>query len=135
MRHYRVPLSCVREHVTLWEFAAMAANLPVRDSAVYDAVDPEGVAWDLHAQLQAAAVDSLRWLQWAQTKDGEKNRNRPKPIPRPGVEADKDSRQIGSAPLPLSELDEFLGWRPADPIVAKDPQPRDARGRFVKRGA
>ena len=30
--------------------------------------------------LQAMAVDSLRWLQWARTKDGAKNRNRPESV-------------------------------------------------------
>lgn len=30
--------------------------------------------------LQAMAVDSLRWLQWAQTRDARRGRNRPESI-------------------------------------------------------
>lgn len=30
--------------------------------------------------LYAAVLDELRWLHWAKTKDGDRNRNHPKPI-------------------------------------------------------
>lgn len=54
-------------------------------SATYRAVYPD---WQWHLignQLAAAQTDLLALLWWAKTRDGQKNRNRPKPVPRPGV--------------------------------------------------
>ncbi|UVK62931.1 tail assembly chaperone [Gordonia phage Hexbug] len=42
--------------------------------------------WDRANMLLADMADSLHWLVWAKTKDGQRNRNQPQPIPRPGVE-------------------------------------------------
>lgn len=110
MRYYGIPLSRAREHVQLWELAAMAKHLP-RDSATQLAVDPESSAWGLNEQLLALVADYLAWLQWAKTEDGSKNRNRPRPIPRPGVEDEsREVRTFGSDPVALDALDEFLGW-------------------------
>jgi hypothetical protein len=41
--------------------------------------------WDLANQLRAAEVDVLRIANWQRTKDAEKGKNPPDPIPRPGV--------------------------------------------------
>lgn len=46
---------------------------------------PNEAGWTLTNMLLAAIADALRWLQWARTKDGQKNHNPPEPIPRPGV--------------------------------------------------
>lgn len=51
--------------------------------------------WGLQEQLMASAVDSLRYLVWFKTKDATKNINRPKPIPRPGVDDGVDREKIG----------------------------------------
>lgn len=94
--------------------------------------DPRAPSWGLGEQLLASAVDTLNVLAWMQSKDGQKNRNRPKPIRRPGVDAaEHEERVIGSAPVPLSELDEFLQWGPSPAQPAT--QPRDSRGRFIRR--
>lgn len=45
-------------------------------------------AWDLNNQLSALIADYLRILVWFKTKDGQKGRNFPKPIDRPGIEDD-----------------------------------------------
>lgn len=42
-------------------------------------------AWSQTDMLLADLIDVARWLQWSKTKDGEDNRNHPKPYPRPGV--------------------------------------------------
>lgn len=109
LRYYGIPLSQVREHVTLWEFAAMVTHLP-RDSATWSAEYPDLAMWGLAEQLQAGMLDVLHWLQWAKTTDAEKNRNRPRPIPRPGVELDVDEQHIGGDPVPLDELADWLAW-------------------------
>lgn len=67
--------------------------------------------------LLATQVDMLAWLRWAKTEDGSKGRNRPKPLPRPGMpDADEtEVRHFGADPVPLSDLDQFLGWLPPSP--------------------
>lgn len=47
-----------------------------------------------------------------QTKDGHSGRQRPKPLPAPWIEPDseQDTQHFGSDPVPLDELDRFLGW-------------------------
>ena len=109
-RFYGVPLSRVRGVVTLREFAAMAAYLP-EESATFRVIHPEESAWGLREQLLAEAVDTLHWLQWAKTKDGAKNTNRPRPVPRPGVDdgSETEVKHFGE-PVPLDELLDFLGW-------------------------
>lgn len=97
----------------------MAANLP-RESVTWQAAHTDYALWGLTEQLLADAVDQLRWLRWAKTKDGSKNRRPPKPIPRPGVGKDTKARKFGADPVPLDELAEFLGWD-AEPVIVDAP--------------
>lgn len=62
--------------------------------------------WNLTNELLAGVVDALAWLQWAKTKDGAKNRNRPKPIPRPSNDHNRKSkgRMSGAVSLPVDEV-------------------------------
>jgi len=96
----------------LREVAAWAVHLP-EDSATFRAVYPDRGPWGLSEQLLAEAVDTLHWLQWAKTVDGSKNRNHPRPIPRPGVEPEREKKTYGTQPVPLDELRAFLGWNAA----------------------
>lgn len=57
--------------------------------------------------LEASMVDYLALLVWQQTKDGQKNRNRPKPVPRPGDKPAKSERDE-YAPVTLDAFDEAL---------------------------
>ncbi|RTE50388.1 DUF5361 domain-containing protein [Actinobaculum sp. 352] len=69
-----------------------------QDSALHRAMHGEDALWDMDAQLLAHIADHVAWLVWAKTADGQKGRNRPKPIPRPGVEpAQGGERHIGTA--------------------------------------
>jgi len=70
----------------------MVRNLPL-DGALARALHGTDALWTLDRQLLAAAVDELRTSNWMRSKDGAKNRNRPKPIPRPGT----GDRRYGSA--------------------------------------
>lgn len=106
-----------------------------RSSAIARAVDPERAEWSLSDYLLAQIADANAWLVWSKSKDAERNRNRPKPIPRPGLEPDEDVQHFGSEPVPLDELEDFLGWSAELAGVAplaNPPQPRDARGRFMR---
>lgn len=68
------------------------------DSALNRALDPDWYWRAVEPNLLAAAVDMLRILAWQQTKDGQKNRKQPKPIPRPGVGPKKDPN-VRTAPV------------------------------------
>ena len=69
--------------------------------------EDEDTRWTLEAHLLATAVDVLRWLQWSKTRDAEKNKNQPEPIPRPGVEAPKNVKHVkGKA----EDIDDIVGW-------------------------
>ena len=102
-------------------------------SAVARAIEPERSEWGLSEQLLALVADYLAWIQWSKTEDGEKNRRRPKPIPRPGVEPEVEQRRIGTDPVSIAEMEKFLNWSFDKVTEVKNPRPRDARGRFVKR--
>ncbi|MFC4124938.1 DUF5361 domain-containing protein [Nocardia rhizosphaerae] len=79
------------------------------ESALYRTIVTDW-RWGLSEMLLADAVDSLRWLMWAKTKDGQRNRNRPKPVPRPGI---AQPERIGDKPVAISDMNEFLGWEVA----------------------
>lgn len=68
----------------------------------------EDSQWNLTNHLLAAAADSLAWLVWAKTEDAARKRNRPKPIPRPGV-VDDSKKRIGSSVLPIEAMKNWLG--------------------------
>ena len=53
------------------------------DSALRRKLALDG-GWTVDTHLLAAGVDILSLILWSKTEDGQKNRNRPKPIRRPG---------------------------------------------------
>lgn len=55
----------------------------------------------LEPNLLAFIGDRLAWLQWAKSKDAQRNRNQPKPIPRPGIGPKKDASVLV---LPVDEV-------------------------------
>ena len=75
------------------------------EAALHRAANPEW-RWGLAEFLSAEAVDTLRLLWWAKTKDAENGVNRPRPLPRPGV-AVPQSERAGEA-MDVDELDAFL---------------------------
>lgn len=67
-----------------------AAMLRQPESWVHRAINPDWQWADPGLAALADARDFLAMLWWAKTKDAEKNRNRPEPFPRPGVEVDTE---------------------------------------------
>lgn len=67
---------------------------------------PEEADWGRTNMLLASAVDSLNWLVWAKTRDGQKNRNQPQPWPRPGVQPHA-KRTKGEA-VPIDQFKEKM---------------------------
>ena len=77
-------------------------------SALMAAQNPDAAPWGLSEHLLAVIADSVIAANWMQSKDGQKNRNRPKPIRRPGVEPDK--KQFGGRAESIDTIREWLGW-------------------------
>lgn len=61
--------------------------------------------WDLTNMLLASSVDALNTLIWQKTKNGQKGKKPPRPIPRPGVKDDQD-REINIHKDTLIDLNE-----------------------------
>lgn len=99
------------------------------DSALTRSVNgtpPEDRAWTLDRMLMADMADTLRLLMWAKTEDGQKGRNQPERIPRPGV-SDRDVEAIGSKESALP-ADEILDWLNGEFVdVPADDRPRALR--------
>ena len=75
---------------------------------------PDRAGWTTQQQLLAEMVDVLHWLQWAKTRDGQRNRNRPPRVPRPGTTS---TPRPGLKPkaAPLSVVKKRLGDVNGDP--------------------
>lgn len=61
------------------------------------------------AEFLRSVEHSLRWLVWAKTKDGSKNRNMPEPITFPWEEH-QSTQMFAADVMTTDEVDEFLGW-------------------------
>jgi hypothetical protein len=97
------------EALTWRDLWVIVRHLP-QSSALHQAI--HGVdesLWTIGDYLLAQIADTQAWLAWTKTKDGEKGRNQPKPIVRPGV-VDDSKKQVGSGALPASEMLDWLGW-------------------------
>jgi hypothetical protein len=75
---------------------------------------PDEAGWTLTNMLLAAIADVLRWLQWAKTKDGQKGRGQPDPIPRPGVKSHKRAVHPKVKGAPRSKIRQMLGREISD---------------------
>jgi len=69
---------------------------------------PEDSHWNLNEHLLAVIADAVIAGNWMQSKDGQKNKNRPKQIPRPGVVPDK--KKFGGNAESIDTIREWLGW-------------------------
>ena len=85
-----------RDYSTL-HAAALVSQMP-EGSRLAQAYDPDAL-WTSERALMAAMVNSLNWLVWANSRDGERNRNRPKPI-GPQAAAGRNRRVVGVAMTP-----------------------------------
>lgn len=105
------------------------------DSSIARSFEPEQSTWGVSEYLLALVADYLATQTWMQSEDGQKGRNRPKPLPRPGVEdEDTETKKFGADPVALNALDDFLGWAEARVREERAQHPpRDpVTGRFIK---
>lgn len=76
---------------------------------LWQSQNPKYAGWTVTDRLLAIIANALRWLVWAKTKDGSKNRNRPHPI-GPDMADDKKVRPgLKVKPSPLSAVKKALG--------------------------
>lgn len=94
------------ERLSWRDLKVIITRMPQERSALAAERHPEDSAWGLLHMLTAELVDVQRVALWAKTKDGAKNRNRPKPIERPGRRPEK----FGKKPLELDKMRDWLGW-------------------------
>ena len=74
-------------------------------SRVHRAIDPDNV-WTLDRQLLAALVNAVNWLVWSKTKDGQRGRNKPKPIGLPAKKPQSTGeKKVAGKPM---DRDEFM---------------------------
>ena len=111
-----------------WRDLLVIAQHSGHDTALHASMEPEASPWKLSEHLLAVIADAVIAGNWMQSKDGQKNRNRPKPIPRPGVEP--ESKKFGGRAESMESIRDWLGWDAPPPVKAG--RPRDARGRFIK---
>lgn len=88
------------------DLKAIVKCLPAQ-SALFRSMHPEAQHWQLEQYLLADMADCLRWLVWAKTDDARQGRNRPEPIPRPGMKSSRE--RVGTA-TGLDQMAEFLHW-------------------------
>ena len=87
--------------ISLYQVASCAAYLPP-DGAVACEYNSGTIVWGKDTQIMADMANSLRWLCWSKTKDGQKGRNRPDIIKPPEPKSEQ--------PLAMDKdlMDEFL---------------------------
>ncbi|ATL65146.1 DUF5361 domain-containing protein [Nocardia terpenica] len=90
-----------------WRDLLVLIRQSPRDSALMAAAHPEAARWGQGEFLLAELVDLTALLLWAKTVDGAKNRNRPRPYPRPGVD-DPVARRVSGHAVPLTEVRDRL---------------------------
>ena len=105
-------LTRVMYHAHMEQHSRMSATLVTvmtrdPDSWTHRAINEHWQWANPTVALEASMVDYLALLVWQQTKDGQKNRNRPKPVPRPGDKPAKPERDE-YAPVTLDAFDEAL---------------------------
>lgn len=92
-------------------------------AAFWRSLDPAAV-WDLTTMLLADVVDELRRLRWQFVRANFKTAGpRPKPIPRPGVDAETETTVLGAA-HGFDSLAEFDTWYAANSATGRSRAPQ-----------
>lgn len=88
-----------------WRLLLTLIKYSSRTSALARATFGDEVVWSATDYLLANLVDLTNLLLWFKTADGQKNKNRPKALPRPGmVEPVSDGVKIGGKGVPREEF-------------------------------
>ena len=82
----------------------------IEGSALYRALLGDDSDWNTTNQLLAMVADHLAVANWFQTKDGQKGKNRPKQIPRPGVKDEEETTYGKGTKMSREDMAAWLGW-------------------------
>lgn len=93
------------EDFTIRDVLTIIENLP-GESALARKLNPDSWMWSHTDHLLALVYDRLAEHNWMISRDGQRNVNRPKPLPRPGIEPDNSVRKLGGRAIPVSEMAE-----------------------------
>lgn len=88
-----------------WADVVAICEATVPGSPLHRAVNPDDELWDHHSMLLADVVDAVRVLAWQNS--GGKKKDKPAPIPRPGV-VEKQKKQFGSQQMEITDMQEWL---------------------------
>lgn len=69
-------------------------------------LEPNWQWMDLRVQALARITDAAEFSAWVNTRDGQKNRNRPKPFPRPQVSKREPNEIVA---VDIDTLNKLLG--------------------------
>ena len=100
-------LADIPRRVSWRAVVAFVAHLP-RESATAIAAIGERARWGDSEHLLASLVDLMHLSVWMNSRDGQKGRNRPKALKRPGEK--REGRTYGSGRYTPQELTEMFGW-------------------------
>lgn len=88
-----------------WADVIAICEHTVPGTPLHRAVNPDDGMWDHQSMLLADIVDAVRVLAWQNA--GGKKKDRPQPIPRPGV-VEKQTKQFGSQQMEITDMQEWL---------------------------
>ena len=83
----------------------------IEGSALRRALLGDDSDWTTTNQLLALVADHSAIANWFQTKDGQKGKNRPKQIPRPGVRDEEETTYGKGTSMSMDEARKWLGWK------------------------
>jgi len=94
-QYYQLNLDDMGVSYTVLHAADLAAHLPI-GSRCMCALEP-ALEWNRQEQLLAETVNMLRLLVWAQSRDGQKGRRRPKMVepPKPRSQREAATKEAG----------------------------------------
>ena len=82
----------------------------IEGSALQRALLGDDSDWNTANQLLAMIADHLAVANWFETKDGQRGKNRPKQIPRPGVQGEEETTYGKGTRMSMDEARAWLGW-------------------------
>jgi hypothetical protein len=103
-------------------FWALVENLPADSATARAEIGPEA-AWPVEAHLMAGVYDQLALANWQRASIHRGNGRppeRPKAIPRPGVEQPLDGRKLGGKGYTKEEFDAMYAQIIADELVLEE---------------
>lgn len=92
-----------KEDFSLRDLLTVIEHLP-RESALVRKLNPDAWMWSHTDFLLALLYDKQAEHNWMISRDGAKGVRRPKPLPRPGIEDDSETKKYTGRAIPIDEM-------------------------------